>query len=133
MLKPDHITINVRDIEKSIDFYGRILGLKRLESVDMGDHTLYYFELSEGLSLELIEYEDDLGELKPDVKTRGIYRHLALRCEDVDSLYRHLTENGVKCLTEPSDVPKLHFRNILVEDPNGVELEFIEPRADLRC
>ncbi|MCR5486208.1 MAG: VOC family protein [Lachnospiraceae bacterium] len=126
MLKPNHITINVRDIEKSIDFYGRILGLKRLESVDMGDHMLHYYELSDGLRLELIEYEDDFGELKPNVKTRGIYRHMALQCEDVDSLYRHLTENGAKCLTEPSDVPQLHFRNILVEDPNGVELEFIQ-------
>ncbi len=130
MLKPDHITINVRDIEKSLDFYGRILELKRLETVDMGDHILYYFELSEGLKLELIRYLEDFGEVKPDVKSRGIYRHLALECDDVDALYEKLQENGVKCLSEPGDVPKLHFRNILVEDPNGVELEFIRYMKD---
>ena len=129
MLKPNHITINVINMEKSLDFYGRILGLKQLETVDMGDHTLYYFALSDGLSLELIEYRDDFGELRPNVKTRGIYRHLALQCDHVDELYRHLTENGVRCLSEPSDVPQLHFRNILAEDPNGVEIEFLEMKA----
>ena len=73
MLKPDHITINVKDMKKSEVFYGEILGLRKLDIVDMGDHRLHYYELSEGLLLELIEYDDDLGELHPNVKTRGIY------------------------------------------------------------
>ncbi len=125
MLKPDHITINVTDLKKSQEFYGKILGLKELESVDMGDHRLYYYELTEGLKLELIEYDEDFGELHPHVKTRGIYRHLAFNCEDVDALYEKVTAAGINCLQAPDDVPKLKFRNILVEDPNGVELEFI--------
>ena len=122
---PDHITINVTDMKKSEDFYGRILGFKQLESVDMGDHELHYFELPGGLLLELIEYTDDFGRLHPHVKTQGIYRHLAFRCDDVDSLYTKLTENGITCLSAPDYVPQLKFRNILVEDPNGVELEFV--------
>ncbi len=125
-LKPDHITINVKNMEKSEEFYGDILGLKRLDIVDMGDHRLHYFELAENLMLELIEYDDDHGELHPDVKTRGIYRHLALQCDDVDALYEKLTGKGITCLSAPDDVPQLHFRNILVEDPNGVELEFVQ-------
>ena len=125
MLKPDHITINVMDMDKSEEFYGDILGLKRLDTVDMGDHRLHYFVLSEGLLLELIEYDGDFGELHPNVKTRGIYRHLALCCDDVDALYQKLIDKGITVLSSPGDVPKLSFRNILVEDPNGVELEFV--------
>ncbi len=124
-MKPDHFTINVTDLEKSIFFYGELLGLKRLESVDMGDHRLHYFELFDDICLELIEYDDDFGELHPHHKARGTYRHLALNCEDVDGLYEKLCANGIKCLTAPEDVEKLNFRNILVEDPNGVELEFL--------
>ncbi len=125
MLKPDHITINVTDLEKSKDFYGRILGLKELDTVDMGDHRLYYYELADNLMLELIEYDDDFGAAHPNVKTRGIFRHLALNCDDVDALYKKLCDNGITVLSEPGDVLKLKFRNILVEDPNGVELEFV--------
>ncbi|HAG68349.1 MAG TPA: VOC family protein [Lachnospiraceae bacterium] len=124
MLKPDHITINVTDLEKSLDFYGRILGLKQLETVDMGDHRLYYFAITDSLRLELITYEDDFGEAHPHEKTRGLYRHLAFSCDSVDELYKRLKENGIDC-PEPEDVKKLNFRNILVKDPNGVELEFI--------
>ena len=76
--------------------------------------------------LELIEYDEDHGELHPDVKTRGIYRHLALQCEDVDSLYERLRAGGFNVLTKPENVEKLNFRNILAEDPNGVELEFVK-------
>ena len=126
MLKPDHITINVKDMKKSEEFYGDILGLKKLDIVDMGDHRLHYFELSGDLMLELIEYDEDHGELHPDVKTRGILRHLALQCEDVDSLYEKLKNGGFTVLTEPEDIEKLKFRNILAEDPNGVEIEFIK-------
>ncbi len=71
-LKPDHITINVKNMKKSEEFYGDILGLKRLDIVDMGDHRLHYFELAENLMLELIEYDDDHGELHHDVKSSGI-------------------------------------------------------------
>ena len=125
MLKPDHITINVKDIEKSEEFYGEILGLKKLNTVDMGDHRLHYYGLADDLLLELIEYDEDFGELHPHVKTRGIYRHLALQCDDVDELYKKLTDRGITVLSPPGDVPRLRFRNILAEDPNGVELEFI--------
>ncbi|MCR5774032.1 MAG: VOC family protein [Lachnospiraceae bacterium] len=124
-LRPDHITINVTDLKKSLEFYGDILGLKQLETVDMGDHRLYYFELTESLMLELIEYDDDFGEIHPAVKTRGMYRHLAFQCDDVDALYERLVSRGVKCDSAPEDVPKLSFRNILVKDPNGVELEIV--------
>lgn len=126
MIRPDHITINVRDMKKSEEFYGDVLGLKKLEIVDMGDHRLHYFELSEDLKLELIEYDEDHGELHPDVKTRGIYRHLALQCDDVDALFEKLKAGGFTLLSGPEDVEKLKFRNILAEDPNGVELEFIK-------
>lgn len=132
MLKPDHITINAKDMPKSEEFYGEILGLKRLDSVDMGDHTLHYYELPGGLLLELIEYDDDHGELHPHVKTRGMFRHLAFNCDDVDALYSKMKDKGVVILSAPDDVPKLSFRNILVEDPNGVELEFVTRYPVLR-
>ena len=125
-MKADHITINVTDMKKSEDFYGRILGLKQLESVDMGDHELHYFEAENGTKVELISYTGDFGELHPHSKTKGLFRHLAFSCENVDELYKRLVENGIKCLTEPDDVPKLKVRNILVQDPNGLELEFIQ-------
>lgn len=125
-MRSDHITINVTDMKKSEDFYGRILGLKQLETVDMGDHELHYFQIEGGPKVELICYTDDFGELHPDSKTKGLFRHLAFSCDNVDELCRTFKDNGIKVIQEPADVPKLNFRNIIAQDPNGVELEFIQ-------
>lgn len=124
-MKADHFTINVTDLEASMHFYGELLGLKQLPGQNMGDHQLYYFDLG-GAMLELIHYDDDFGELKPHVKTRGIYRHLALSCEDVYVVAEKLKAAGVKITDGPGYVPLLKFHNILLEDPNGVELEIVQ-------
>ena len=125
-MRSDHITINVTDMKKSEDFYGRILGLNQLETVDMGDHELHYFQIEGGPKVELICYTDDFGEMHPNSKTAGLFRHLAFSCEDVDALAEKFKENGIKILEGPADVKKLNFRNIIAQDPNGVELEFIQ-------
>lgn len=125
-MKVDHITINVVSMEKSIAFYKDVLGLEELNEVDMGDHVLHYFRLDGDTKLELIRYKDEQPEYHYAVKTKGLYRHFALLTEDVDGLYRKLKDHGTECLCEPGDVEKLHFRNILIRDPNGVEIEFIQ-------
>jgi len=122
----DHLTINVTDMEASEQFYGEVLGLHKMENVDMGDHVIHYFQLDGPIRLELIRYLDDFGELKPDVKTRGIYRHFAMEVENVDTLYETILKAGYTCLTEPNDVDNLRFRGFLAEDPNGVEVEFLQ-------
>ena len=125
-IRLDHLTINVRDMEASERFYGETLGLPKMENVDMGDHEIHYFRLDGSIRLELIRYMDDFGECKPDVKTRGIYRHFAMETEDVDALYEKIWAAGYTCLTEPNDVENLRFRGFLAEDPNGVEVEFLQ-------
>lgn len=125
-MKLDHVTINVTDMKKSEWFYGEVLGLEKLDNVDMGDHELHYFSLGNGGLLELIQYHEDTGEAHLPVKTRGIMRHLAFSVDNVDDLYRRLCDAGVTVTSKPGDVEKLKFRNILVQDPNGVELEFVQ-------
>ena len=49
-----HITINVKNLTQTHRFYGELLGLTRLEDIDMGDHTLSYYALPGGAKLELI-------------------------------------------------------------------------------
>ena len=42
--------------KKSLDFYGRILGFKQLQTVDCGDFDITYFWLPSGSRLELFDY-----------------------------------------------------------------------------
>ena len=125
-MKVNHITINVTDLEKSRKFYSEILGLPELDHVRMEDHDLYYFSLGNGLRLELITYDDDLGTVHNHVKSRGMYRHIALEEENIEELYEKCKKENVKILDELGYVPKLKFTNFLIEDPNGVEIEILK-------
>ncbi|MDD3337555.1 MAG: VOC family protein [Lachnospiraceae bacterium] len=122
----NHITINVTDLEASRKFYQKILGLKENGFIDMGDHTLTYFELPRSTRLELIDYETKAKQKEYKETDIGTYRHFCLETDDLKELYRICRENGVFVRKEPSYVEKLSCATMLIVDPNGVEIEIIE-------
>lgn len=122
----DHVTINLRDWERTRKFYGELLGFSPLPDVDMGDHLLHYFALPGGGRLELTEYRyptEDHGSVATDL---GRARHLAFAVEDVYGLEKLLTDAGYPFHVPVSHVEPLHFSGGLTRDPNGFELEFLE-------
>jgi glyoxylase I family protein len=80
--KIDHISINVFDIERSLDFYTRILGLKQLQTVNCGDFDITYVGLPNGSRLELFDYHAK-NQTNPREESEVGLRHLAFEVEDV--------------------------------------------------
>lgn len=124
--KVDHLTINIRSLEQSVHFYRDILGLPLLESIDMGDHTLTYLEMPGGIKLELISYSKETGTQSGDCTKKGMIRHFAFEVQNLKDLIAALQAEKCNFHMEMTYVEKLRSYRILVEDPNGVELEFIE-------
>jgi catechol 2,3-dioxygenase-like lactoylglutathione lyase family enzyme len=122
----DHFTINVVDANESIRFYGEILGLPRLPSVRMKDHDLYYFQLAEGMRLELIEYDKKIELLEFSHESQGMYRHIAFQVTNIFDWEVHLKANGVRVTAGPSWIKELKSTNMLILDSNGVEIELVE-------
>ena len=52
----DHISINVTDLDASKQFYENLFALEQIGFIDMGDHTLTYYQLPHGIRLELIDF-----------------------------------------------------------------------------
>ena len=121
----DHIAINVRDMQKSRDFYGRVLGFKPLQSVDCGDFIIHYYGLPQGSRLELFEYKNNQPDLPREEGAVGL-RHLAFEVKDVAAHEEVLRAAGVKITLPTCDLPNLGARVLLFLDPNGVTLEFCE-------
>ncbi len=126
----NHITVNVIDVEVSKAFYENVLGLKQCNYIDLGNHRLTYYQLPQGVLLELIDYDEkDTPVPVPDTHV-GMYRHLCLEVDDLDGLYKICCDNGVTIVTEPAYIEKLGRTNMLITDPNGVELEiFLSEQA----
>lgn len=124
--KIDHITINVKDMERTLEFYGTLLALKRLPSVDMGDHVLSYFELPDGGRIELTQYRFPTPDGSGDPTCKGNARHAAFRVDHIDELVKKLEASGYRFHCPVSYVKELGCRCGLVKDPNGFELEFVQ-------
>ncbi len=121
----DHVSINVTDVEKSFDFYGRILGFERRQTVDCGDFDITYFALPDGSRLELFDYHGKNRHIPREESEAGL-RHVAFHVEDVAGRERQLRAAGVEITLPTCDLPNLGVRVLLFLDPNGVTLEFCE-------
>lgn len=122
----DHITINVTDMQESMDFYENVIGLQKLEMIDMGDHIIQYFKMTESTRLELIWYERKIPAQPKESEEQGLYRHMAICVENIKELEKELLGKNVKITMKSSECPKLKCVNMLIEDPSGVEIEFLE-------
>lgn len=122
----DHIAINVIDRKKSDDFYSALLGLKRLNTVDLGDQEITYYRLSQECRLELIYYYTDEIRAAVGQKSRGAYRHMALATDNLDELWQRCEAWHIPIRMKPTQMEKLGCRGMLIEDPNGVEVEITE-------
>lgn len=122
----NHITINMTNKENSFIFYGDVLGLEKLNDVDMGDHCLYYYKLPGGCRLELIEYKYENETFDGTHTDQGIYRHFALETDDIDELRKAFDRHNINILEGPKPSEKLGVRFMLIEEPNGVEMEFVQ-------
>lgn len=121
----DHIAINVIDPQRSIRFYTETMGLVYLGHIRMDDHTLYYCQLSGATKLEMIDYDQSEDPRILSIKTKGMYRHIALEVTDMETFRKQITDTSC-IIQDVSDCKQLAFRNMLLMDPNGIEIEIIE-------
>lgn len=122
----DHIQLVVKDLARSLEFYGDILGLKQLSSVNLGNHILHYFLISSNQRLELNEYLYPTRDSVSELKDRGTWRHLAFEVSDAFAVEKLLEEHGYHFHMPVALDEALHVYSGLVLDPNGVELEFLQ-------
>jgi len=122
----DHVSINLLNAEKSYDFYGRILGLQRLQTVDCGEFDITYFALPGGSRLELFDYRGR-SAAHPRTESDVGLRHIAFQTAGVAEHEQLLRMEGVEIALSTTDLPDLGVRVLLCLDPNGVTVELCEP------
>ena len=121
----DHVSVNVKDIKASADFYGRVLGFRQLQTVPCDGFSLVHFQVPGGGRLELFDYRGEIPDGQRGETEAGL-RHLAFAVDDVDQAEKRLAGEGVKITLPPTDLPDLGCRVLLFLDPDGVTLEFCQ-------
>lgn len=123
----NHITINVKDLEKTKEFYGKLLGLRELPPVVIeGVQTVYYYELPGKVKLELIDYEDEIPASCQSELALGSCRHFAFEVDDIRALEEALNQAGYYFHLPVGYAEPFGCTAGLIRDPNGFELEFVQ-------
>lgn len=117
-----HTRMRVSDMEQTISFYTKVLGLEVLErkTSPRGSHLAF---LKVPNSDELIE----LTSFPPSgpVKVQEDLVHLAFQVESLDEAIASLNEQGVKITDGPTKTSS-GSRFIFIDAPDGYEIELIE-------
>ena len=124
-----HTMIRVGDLQRSIDFYTEILGMKLLRKKDYpgGRFTnafVGYGDENENTVVELTHNWDtdsyDLG---------SGFGHLAFGVEDIYATCDAMRAKGINITREPG--PMKHGTTVIafVEDPDGYKIELIEKKS----
>ena len=124
MLKFIHAMIRVSDLQRSLNFYQRALGLKETHRLEFEDFTLVYLrDINSGAEVELTWNKGvaayDLG---------NAYGHLAFVTDDLDAL--HATLTGLEVAPTPIKEFKrdgiLLARFFFIQDPDGYKIELLQ-------
>ena len=122
-----HTMIRVRDLEKSIDFYTRHLGMKLLRRRDVseGRYTLAFVGYGDEESAAVIELTHNWDQKEPYALGSG-FGHLAVGVPDVYGLCERLSKHGVK-IPRPAGPVKFGTTVIaFIEDPDGYKIELVD-------
>ncbi len=124
-----HTMIRVRDLEKSLDFYTRLLGMKLLRKNDYpsGEFTLAFVGYGDEASNSVIELTHNWGQKEPYELGTG-FGHIALGVPDIHAVCDGLAKEGVNIPRPPG--PMKHGSTVIafVEDPGGYKIELIEKK-----
>ncbi|MGH2823133.1 MAG: AbgT family transporter [Thermoleophilaceae bacterium] len=120
-----HVTVICRDVERSVDFYRNLLGMRLVKQTvnedDQGARHLFFGdeEGKPGTIVTCLEYP----ELDEGSVGRGSTHHFALSVESEEELmgwHAYLTSRGIPC-TEVMD--RTYFKSLYLRDPDGHIIE----------
>ena len=120
-----HTMIRVVDLDKSIEFYTQVLGMKLLRQKDYpdGKFTLAFVGYGDESDEAVIEltHNWDTSEYEID----DAFGHIAIEVDDVYEAVRELRERGGKVIRDAGPMNAGTTVIAFIEDPDGYPVELI--------
>jgi len=123
-----HTSIFVNDMDESIDFYTKKLGLTLLDGPvhHPGNADMAFVGADWNSYVELVYDLED----HPPYELGNRYEHLAVEVEgDLGRIITDLRAKGVKVLKDVKKSPGGGRSIAFIEDPNGIPVELLEPKS----
>lgn len=121
-----HTMLRVGDLDRSVNFYTQVLGMKVLRTTDRPDqkYSLAFVGYDEEDRASVLELTYNYGVDKYDLGTA--YGHVAIAVDDAAKACAEVKKRGGKVTREAGPVKGGTTVIAFVEDPDGYKIELIE-------
>ena len=125
-----HTMLRVGDLQRSIDFYTKVLGMKLLRTSDNPEYqyTLAFVGYGSNPDHAELELTYNYGTISYDLGTA--YGHIAISADDIVAACDAARANGGNVTREPGPVKGGNTVIAFITDPDGYKIELIERKFD---
>ncbi|HUK51362.1 MAG TPA: VOC family protein [Terriglobales bacterium] len=122
-MKIAHTCLNVNDLDRSIEFYTKQMGLKFVNrrEIKQNNAEIAFLRDENGGAIELTHWKD-----KKTLTDGDNLDHIAFDVENVAETIERLRSQGVTIAMEPYSLQGSTHKLAFVKDPDGNWLELIE-------
>jgi lactoylglutathione lyase len=126
-----HTMLRVGDLQRSIDFYTRVLGMKLLRTSDNPEYKYTLAFVGYGNNPEHAELELTYNYGVTSYEIGTAYGHLAIAVPDVAKACDDARAQGGNVTREAGPVKGGTTVIAFVQDPDGYKIELIERKGDV--
>lgn len=119
-----HVMIRVKDIDKSMDFYTKLLDLNLVRTIKLEDSILYFLSDEDGQTQ--IELTENFETPKNGYTKGDAFGHIAFGVNSMAEFGQRLHKMGYEYLYEPFFMEEANSIIAFIKDPDGNEIEIIQ-------
>ena len=121
-----HTMLRVGDLQRSIDFYTRLLGMKLLRTTDRPEqkYTLAFIGYGDEDSGAVLELTYNHGMDRYELGSA--FGHVAIGVADIHALCARIKTGGGQVVREPGPVKGGTTQIAFLQDPDGYKIELIQ-------
>jgi len=124
-----HTMLRVGDMQRSIDFYTRVMGMKLLRTTDRPEQKYSLAFVGYGSNPEQAELELTYNYGVDTYDMGGAYGHVALGVDDIYAFCEQVRSKGGNITREPGPVKGGNTLIAFITDPDGYKIELIQRDA----
>ncbi|WP_048441300.1 lactoylglutathione lyase [Caenimonas sp. SL110] len=125
-----HTMLRVGNLQRSIDFYTRVLGMTLLRTTERPDQNYSLAFVGYGTNPDHAEIELTYNHGVESYDMGTAFGHLALGVSDVYGACEKIRAGGGNITREPGPVKGGSTVIAFVTDPDGYKIELIERKGD---
>ena len=125
-----HTMLRVGDLQRSIDFYTNVLGMKLLRTSDNPEYQYTLAFVGYGSNPDHAELELTYNYGTSSYELGTAYGHIAISADDIVAACDAARATGGNVTREPGPVKGGNTVIAFITDPDGYKIELIERKFD---